>query len=491
MKDPARPDVFLIVADCVSEEGFAAATRSNGFGDYIGDFLRTSVRPSGAVTVAPWTLPSHVSLLTGRYPWETSQGTSKYEGIDGSGVRTLARELKDLGYRTLCLSANCLISPSSGLTGEFDRSAWGRWWDIYLRDGRREPPHESPTEGGLSATPAVPERPNPLLDAAPLLARNPELGKFASRVVQRIRNGSGGTDARIGTWIEPTLKRWLGSLSTDVPVFCLVNLMDAHEPYYSEGSELPVGYRLPRQDRVGWLLGRWAPSADDQRALESLYHLAIRRLLRRVDELIGIIDHYGRWDPAVAVLTSDHGQSFGGRQPLFHSQGTADSLLRVPMQFKLPNFEPARWEERSWVSLIDVTPTILHAVGRPPGELPSGIALQDDPQVSARRPVFAFSAGLDPTRAGLADPDIRRAIDGLRVTGYLGRWKVTVGPGSNDVEVCDLESDPMSLYSVRPASPLDQEALRAQVEALHRRLSAAAAASPAVAVDQRLRSWGY
>lgn len=495
-----RPDIFVFVADCVSAEGLQAVRSRGVSAGRLAGFLGKSISPPRMATVAPWTLPSHASLLTGLYPWEMYGGSAKYGKMDAARATLLPSVLKHLGYRTLSLSANCLISPTSGLTQDFDLAGWGRWWDIYLRDGRKTPPHEFAGSGGTLGSDSSlkkPERPNPLLDLAPLLARKPEIGSVASRVVQQIRYPNANAGVSVGTWIEPTLDRWLATQPAGDPVFCFVNIMDAHEPYYDLPTDAAGGYfrrRLPhtRQDRVGWLLGRWSPTAEQQRDLLQLYQHAIGTVLRRLEAIISIIAAHRQWDRALAVLTSDHGQSFGGRDPLFHSQGVSESLLRVPLHLKIPGLEPNPLANADWVSLIDIVPTILRGIGVGSVAPRSGMALQDLPSAEGDRSVFAYSTGLDPARARHVSSSVRQAIDGLRVVGYRRSTKVTVGPGPDDVQVHDLRSDPRTITNLWPATDGDATSLVEQVRRLYAALLAAGStAATTPAIEERLRSWGY
>ncbi|MFO7898598.1 MAG: sulfatase-like hydrolase/transferase, partial [Planctomycetota bacterium] len=50
-----------------------------------------------AITLAPWTLPSHMTALTGLAP--STHGVEDYQDSLGDEVRTLAQTFRDSGYR--------------------------------------------------------------------------------------------------------------------------------------------------------------------------------------------------------------------------------------------------------------------------------------------------------------------------------------------------------------------------------------------------------
>jgi arylsulfatase A-like enzyme len=500
LPDMARhPDVFLLVLDCVSAEDFSLAAEEFRGLERVERFLRESAKFERAVAVAPWTLPSHASILTGLYPWELSPDPDKSFAISRSGVRTLPALLRDEGYRSCCLSANCLVSPRTHLTDDFDESAWGRWWDIYVRTGGLLPPNESTPEsrGVANDSPSNSSSPLlPLLDVAPIFARVPAYGRLVSHLVQRVRNPSSPPTMSIAPWIEPSLRTWLGQQRKDTPVFVLMNLLDAHEPYYpaystARAPTATLRPEVPRQDRIGWLLGRWSPSSTELEALRHLYRAAIRGLGYRLEQFLAIVEEFNRSADSLIVLTSDHGQAFGAGRALFHSHGTEESLLRIPLFIRGAGFAPGTRHTQGWVSLIDLVPTVLRAVGAEVPPLPSAMAIQDIAKGGRSGPVFAYSTGLALPRANWVAPQVREVIDGLRAVGYHRNQKVTVGPNADRVETVDLGSEASWVEDSRGHRESDARGPLDEVLALYSRMSSTRPLAAETEVQRRLRSWGY
>ena len=86
-----------------------------------------------------------------------------------------------------------------------------------------------------------------------------------------------------------------------------------------------------------------------------------------VDSVIGKLFTFlaGRklMDKTVIVLTSDHGEALGEHGETYHGYYVYDSTLRVPLIFSIPNLDRQIREVSLPVSLLDVAPTILQAVG--------------------------------------------------------------------------------------------------------------------------------
>lgn len=73
---------------------------------------------SNAYSQAPWSLPSHVSMLTGEYPW--SYGIwSTLNTLPDSAV-TVAEVLKEKGYATAAFSTGWFVAPRWNTTQGFD-----------------------------------------------------------------------------------------------------------------------------------------------------------------------------------------------------------------------------------------------------------------------------------------------------------------------------------------------------------------------------------
>ena len=79
-----------------------------------------------ATSPSTWSLPSHASLFTGRYP--SSHGAHGEHQFLDARYPTLAQVLERSGYETFCITANPWISDGLGLTRGF------AWQDTSLRE---------------------------------------------------------------------------------------------------------------------------------------------------------------------------------------------------------------------------------------------------------------------------------------------------------------------------------------------------------------------
>lgn len=125
-----RPNVVLIVLDTVRTDhtsgwGYRRPTTPN-----LDEFLLESARFIRALAPAPWTLPSHASMFTGKYPFMTgvhtflTQSGGKEDLIEPplkDEFHTLAEALRAEGYATAAFVANSVyLSTNFNLQQGFD-----------------------------------------------------------------------------------------------------------------------------------------------------------------------------------------------------------------------------------------------------------------------------------------------------------------------------------------------------------------------------------
>src|SRR5258708_626628 len=93
----AAPNVILLVIDTLRADHLSSFGYNRPTSPSIDQFARQSVVFENAVSPAPWTLPAHASLLTGRLPHE-------HLAIGDEPLHThypnLAQELRSRGYTT-------------------------------------------------------------------------------------------------------------------------------------------------------------------------------------------------------------------------------------------------------------------------------------------------------------------------------------------------------------------------------------------------------
>ena len=492
-----RPDVLVIVMDCVRASDFPGGTDPVPM-PFVERLRQESITFPRAVSVAPWTLPSHASLFTGLYPWE--------HGCHGRGSLTLnprfarlAQLLQAGGYRTLSLSGNPIISPLYGLVNGFEVAEWGEWWEQVNRV--RATPSHTYEAAGEDRTPEV-----------PALSRREKLGGTVKTALTRVPWALAVSDSvtrrtvdpdrrwvgNLNPWVEPELARWLDRQPADRPTFCFINLIDAHEPYLLdpvEAESLRAWWRSMRipQDVLALLAGPTPPPASDLERLHRLYRDAIAALDRRLQRIVETYRAAGRWQNTLLLLTSDHGQAFGEHGMIWHGVRTDEEMLRVPLLLRLPGAELAGSVGTGWASPLDTVPTVLEAARLSPIGSGSGVSLRR--LVQSERPVPLLSAG-DGTEwnqpfVQKLSPQRLLELNLFSIAAYVGSTKVVVDATTTAARGYDLSADPPTEL---PSGRLEETDLKDVLRQARQAASALlhpASVSTSPEIDARLRSWGY
>jgi arylsulfatase A-like enzyme len=434
---PTPPNVVLIVldtvrADHVSCYGYARRTTPTL------DALATRAdRYDVARATAPWTLPSHASLFTGRFPFQHgADARRKGDWIEDAAPLppeelTLAEVLADAGYRTGAFVANTIyVSPRLGLDQGFQ--------------------------------------------------------EFQAERVS-------------GQTLSARALEWLDASPSDAPVFLFLNYMDAHRPDNTaplgeaRDADLPApppeGVTGERYlDRLyEQLIDREAAPDPDlvQKAIDA-YDRGIANADDGLRVLLEGLERRGRLDGAWILVTSDHGEYFGEHELIEHSKDVYEPALRVPLIVKRPGQSAGRIVEEP-VSLADVPRLVL-------AELPSSIAGSYTDEFPGSPGVGGLFAELRYTRPkDLARTGGQRFLR-ERTALYEKRFKL-IRSSDGAHELYDLAADPEERHDLYAEQPEAALRLMESIETLQARADGprgiAEARAPTEAEQAELEALGY
>lgn len=361
-----------------------------------------------AYAAAPWTLPTHASLFTGRYPFEHGARTypvaehvrpSDYGNVkplDWDHV-TLAEALGGAGYRTAAFVAN---------HGYLDRqSQLDQGFEIWHVDHVRA--------------------------------------------------------AELNEQVLPWLEQW----GPRGPFFLFVNYMDAHRPLNTEPAspDLPT----PVRDEAGDLFGELKVavlSSDEPPPPELVstvvdqYDNALAHLDRAVEAVVGKLDELGLSGSTLIVVTSDHGEFLGEHDLVEHSKDVYQEVLHVPLLTVAPGQREGRVDDRL-VSSVHLPRLVVEHL---PQELrerlePLFPRAPGEPTLLGEN----YFARLHDLRNPVWGPRFER----VRVALLHGRWKYVHSSDGRD-ELYDLEADPRELEDLIEREPALAERLREELRAL-------------------------
>jgi len=483
-----RPDVVVIVMDCVRYDTFTSSVE-NGSMPFLSSIQREFMRFSKAIAPASWTIPSHASLFTGLYPWDHG-AHYKSGAILGAGPPTLAEFLRDHGYRTACFSANGYVQPATGLTRGFERALWGGDQEFFLRFLSKHASCPS-LNGEDAAVHAILDEPSNASALRVGMMRT--LSRFTPLCDALNRIGGKLVDSRpeyVGPWIEQEFDAELRAHAGQ-PVFFFVNLLEAHEPYLAEAG-LPIGLRdwlsYARTTQVSeqWTSGESRPSEADLAWAHRDYTSSLKVIDGRIRALVGHLKEQGRWENTLLVITSDHGQTFGEGDSMYHRLNLQEAITRIPLWVKPDSEDSGRAgaSDRAWVSLTDVARTVASVVdaGATIGDRDSiRLGMAD---ASDGRTVYYMIDGLPKTEAKNLPEARRKRLDRVQIAGYHGAFKTIVDQTGMQYYL-RLEGGDARL--VAPDEDVDASAFGEILPKLRHVLNLPEPTS----VSQRIAGWGY
>ena len=370
---PATPNVLLLILDTVRSSslslyGYGRPTTPN-----LERLALESVVYDRAIATAPWTLPTHVSLLTGAYPHATTAG---FRIPMDDGHRTLAEHFRDQGYATGASVANHhYASAETGLAKGFIH------YEGYM--GAGEPLLSHAWLGNTAAL----QRLSSARSVGDVFAGLAALGP--SKPDKRFNR------RRDAPEINASLFDWLDTIG-ERPFFAMLNYFDAHSPY-----EPPEPYRT----RFELTEQEMPDLAPEIRAELGNYEGAIASLDAQLGLLIDALEARGLLENTIVVITSDHGEQFGEHGGSGHGNTLFTEVLHVPLMIRFPAGLPSDRRVSEFVSLRDVPHTL------------AGLATPDVPNPFPGVPL----PGLEPSRGMTAS--------GPGAASRPVLSELTVGPG--------------------------------------------------------------
>jgi hypothetical protein len=337
-----KPNIVIIVLDTLREDHAQGLDKLIDYG---------FVKYQNAIAPAPWTLPSHVSMLTGLYPSEHGIHETKElrgeELIRYSRLRmstlehNILRKYKDENYNTILISANSFfVTPIAGFEAGHNILI-DPITSTILTDDATSIDAEVQSLGGRTGFVIHNLRKKnitKLLKAAQLLLirRLKTFPKYISEHFVREKGGS------LAVSLIKTLR-------LEEPFFLFVNLMESHSPYFRLGEGKKYDCAI-----LKWLL-TGSINPQDRRFWRT-YPQHAERATRRAIELVSTILQKTDHSNTLIIVTSDHGELLGD-DGAGHIYSLKDGNIRVPLYVKYPEGWKKK-KQKTYIPLTD-TPKIL------------------------------------------------------------------------------------------------------------------------------------
>jgi arylsulfatase A-like enzyme len=311
----ARPNIVLVSIDSLRADHLGCSGYPRPTSPRIDALAASGIRFAAAWSTTSWTLPAHVSLLSGRSL--LGHGVSDSSDRIAPSVPLLAELLHGAGYVTAAVVSAPYLSARYGFARGFDH-----------------------------------------YDDATV-----SFGSHAD-------SWRGATSPRVHGAVEA----WLRAHRRE-PFFLFVHYWDVHydydpprpfdtmfDPDYRGSITAADYYRNPAI----------RPGMDerDLAHIRALYDGEIRFTDEHVGRLLDLLSALGLDERTLVVLTADHGDEFFEHGRKGHERTLYEEVLHVPLVIAWPGTIRPGQVVREPVSIMDVTPTLLGVAGLP---VPRGI----------------------------------------------------------------------------------------------------------------------
>lgn len=434
------PNVLLVSIDTLRPDhlgsyGYARPTSPN-----LDALAAAGARFTTVVSPTSWTLPAHMTLLTGLPP--------EVHGVESDGLRldagtmTLAEVLRAHGYVTAGIVSGPYLDAGYGFARGFDH--YDDWSAVRISRPASHQAHTSPA-------------------------------------------------------VVAAAESWLDGRTGDAahrPFFLFVHFWDVHYDF----NPPPPYDRMFDPDYTGTVTGldfetgeavHAGMPARDLAHVVALYDGEIRYTDAYVGRLIDDLRARGVLDDTLVVVTSDHGEEFFEHGRKGHRNALYDESIRVPLLIRRPKLVAAGTVVDRQVRLIDVPATILALTDTP---VPPAFGLPPSLAPYAGQSLAPFLTSAPPAEPALpAFADLQpHAMSAVRHP----ETKLIESPfATPKQELFDLATDPSEQTNVADQHPADVTNLHHELEAWHDTARTAAKRADTATMspdhDAALRALGY
>jgi len=418
-----RPNILFILVDTLRRDHL---TPYGYFRDTSPEIARRIAKPGvvveDAYSQAPWTLPSVVSLMTGRQPGEILGADLATYGIP-DGVEPMAERLAKLGYATGGFLANPTLHTGAGF------------------------------ERGFATYYAPP----------------PD--------VTWIFRHADGLNEHALPWLKA---------HQDRPFFAYVHYVDPHDPYDNPDIVNGKSPFLPNYDGpvtgqwIHNIYTGYSPVPDlarDLPQIQALYDSEIHFVDRYIGRLLDALGPEALANTLI-VFTADHGEEHHDHGGWKHGQALYEEQIHVPLLLRWDGHIPAGTRLPGTVRLLDLLPTLMAVAGGPIDPVWEGIDLL--PALTGKahlpeRPAFSQHLAGGPLRAA-AILDHKKLILFNPLEPFVPKnaledyiWKKDLAR-LQPVELYDLARDSKETVNLAATSPTLPAIAARLAPVIHRRL---------------------
>ena len=294
--------IILISLDTLRADHLGTYGYHRDTSPYIDAFAKESIVLENAVVQSPWTLPSHLSIMTSLYP--------SFHGVDEFSFRladehvTLAELLKEYGYQTAAFTDGVWMRAVTGMNQGFD---------MY-----------------------------------------DDQGVHIANILPKVEK-----------WLDANRSKpfflFIHCYDIHVPYSPPPPYNTMFHDFTYTGHLAPNGKTFTAINAK-----KLSVTDADVRHFIALYDGGIRYTDAKIGEFLSYLRNRGLYDQSLIVITSDHGEEFMEHDNVGHQQLYYKSNLHVPLIMRIPNYPQREIRIDELIRSVDLLPTILDIAELPP-----------------------------------------------------------------------------------------------------------------------------
>lgn len=299
-------DVVVVVADTLTALHLPIYGYDRDTAPFLTKLAEENTYFENAYSNAPWTVPSHASLFTGKLPSEHGTNANNNVFQNHSFVETL----QENRYNTLGVSANQLVCEELN----FDRG-FNSFYEVFNFDS---------------------DNSQVLWKAALQKIRELDIESLMDGL-KFLYSKSKGEGSYGAENIEKTVKNT--DFDEENPNFVFLNYTEPHLPYkspdkfagqFTDNPEEKISQNMKDHYDTDkpQIYYQGFPNCTDEE-LVNLYDGTIKYLDHKLEKLYTYLNE--ELEDLVFILTSDHGENFGEHGAYFHQCGIWEKSIRIPL----------------------------------------------------------------------------------------------------------------------------------------------------------------
>lgn len=382
-----QPNIFIISLDTLRNDAVGGVDdKGERLTPNIDQFSKDAVRYSNAYAPIPFTLSSHMSMLTGVYPdVHLVVGESKVPGHNGERIlskkiKTITEVLHNRKYSTIGIVSSRWLNSDFG---------FGRGFDLYER-----------------------------IDHSPDMATR--ITDNALDIISKIEKINQPIFLFLH-YYDPHSDFW-----NDKPPYCAPKLFQISKYKSLSKYFCTDDGRCATQYLVDVNMNKIMLSKEDIRDLKELYYGGVRFVDSEVGKLISGLRKRDMYENSLIIITSDHGEEFQEHGFLLHEQNY-EATTRIPLLIKYPGNKDKGIICKTVCDVVDFFPTILDVLNIPFLRQLQGQSLFPDKFLGADR----YNCAL------ILDKKDRNLY-----TLRDGKYKLFYNANTGDISLFDISVDP-------------------------------------------------